>query len=46
MATSAETASDDFDLYQLLVESVADYAIFALDPVGNVASWNKGAERL
>lgn len=32
-------------LYHLLVESVEDYAIFALDPEGNVMSWNPGAER-
>jgi PAS domain S-box-containing protein len=33
-------------LYQLLVESVRDYAIFALDPTGHVLSWNAGAERI
>ena len=33
-------------LYRLLVESVQDYAIFALDVNGRVASWNLGAERL
>jgi len=32
--------------FQLLVESVRDYAIFLLDPVGRVASWNVGAERI
>ena len=32
-------------LYRLLVESVRDYAIFALDPTGHVLSWNAGAER-
>ncbi len=32
-------------LYQLLVESVRDYAIFALDPTGHVITWNNGAER-
>jgi PAS domain S-box-containing protein len=30
----------------LLVESVADYAIFMLDPNGIVESWNVGAQRL
>jgi PAS domain S-box-containing protein len=30
--------------YRLLVEGVRDYAIFMLDPQGNVASWNAGAE--
>ncbi|MFL5581276.1 MAG: PAS domain-containing sensor histidine kinase [Gemmatimonadaceae bacterium] len=33
-------------LYSLLVESVRDYAIFALDPTGHVLSWNRGAERI
>lgn len=33
------------DLHRLLVESVRDYAIFALDPNGIILSWNPGAER-
>jgi PAS domain S-box-containing protein len=33
-------------LYTLLVESVQDYAIFALDAEGFVISWNIGAQRL
>ena len=33
-------------LYRLLVESVRDYAIFALDPTGRILSWNAGAERI
>ncbi|MGB6200556.1 MAG: PAS domain S-box protein [Candidatus Acidiferrales bacterium] len=32
--------------FQLLVESVQDYAIFMLDPDGRVATWNAGAERI
>ncbi|MFL6206958.1 MAG: PAS domain S-box protein [Acidimicrobiales bacterium] len=32
--------------FRLLVGSVADYAIFLLDPDGRVSSWNRGAERL
>ena len=31
--------------FRLLVESVRDYAIFILDPAGNVATWNAGAQR-
>ncbi|HZK78705.1 MAG TPA: PAS domain S-box protein, partial [Gemmatimonadaceae bacterium] len=34
------------DLHRLLVDRVLDYAIFALDPHGNILSWNAGAERL
>jgi PAS domain S-box-containing protein len=32
--------------FRLLVESVADYAIFMLDPDGRVMSWNAGADRI
>ncbi len=32
-------------MHRLLVESVQDYAIFALDPDGYILSWNPGAER-
>jgi PAS domain S-box-containing protein len=40
------TGAESVGLYQLLVESVQDYAIFALDPAGNIISWNAGAKRL
>ncbi|HJP84868.1 MAG TPA: ATP-binding protein [Gemmatimonadaceae bacterium] len=33
-------------IYQTMVESVRDYAIFLLDPGGYIATWNVGAERL
>lgn len=32
--------------FHLLVASVKDYAIFMLDPEGNVVSWNEGAQRI
>jgi len=32
--------------FRLLVESVEEYAIYLLDPQGNVATWNLGAEKL
>lgn len=32
--------------FRLLVEGVSEYAIFMLDPIGNVATWNIGAERI
>ena len=31
--------------YRILVEGITDYAIFMLDAVGLVTSWNRGAER-
>jgi PAS domain S-box-containing protein len=32
--------------YQLLVQSILDYAIFMVDPQGRVRSWNAGAEQI
>lgn len=32
-------------LFKLLVNSVRDYAIFALDPTGHIMTWNEGAQR-
>ena len=41
-----ETVRDSEQRFRLLVESVNDYAIFMLDPEGNIESWNAGAQRL
>jgi len=32
--------------FRLLVQSVRDYGIFALDPEGRILTWNAGAERI
>jgi PAS domain S-box-containing protein len=32
--------------FRVLVQGVADYAIYMLDPGGHVTSWNSGAERI
>ena len=32
--------------FRLLVEGVAEYAIFMLDPNGRVSTWNSGAQRI
>jgi diguanylate cyclase (GGDEF)-like protein/PAS domain S-box-containing protein len=32
--------------FRLLVEGVKDYAIFMLDPNGQIASWNEGAQHI
>ena len=37
---------DDLPTYELLVQSVVDYAIYMLSPEGRVATWNAGAERI
>src|SRR5512138_2620912 len=36
----------DAELLRAIVGSVRDYAIFALDATGRVASWNPGAEAI
>jgi PAS domain S-box-containing protein len=41
-----ERVRQDEERFRLLVEGVKDYAIFMLDPFGNVASWNAGAQRI
>jgi PAS domain S-box-containing protein len=38
-------AHETGELYRLLVESVDEYAIFALDENGYILSWNAGAQR-
>src|SRR4051794_18093647 len=43
---TGEFGKETNSLYRLLVESVKDYAIFALDPRGNILSWNAGAQRI
>jgi diguanylate cyclase (GGDEF)-like protein/PAS domain S-box-containing protein len=37
---------DNEERFRLMVESVQDYAILMLDPEGNVATWNVGAQRI
>jgi PAS domain S-box-containing protein len=37
---------EDAGLYRLLVDSIRDYAIFALDATGHVLSWNEGAQHI
>ena len=40
------TLRESEERFRLLVEGVQEYAIFQLDPEGNVVSWNAGAQRL
>jgi len=42
----AEALKHGGRVYELMVDSVRDYAIFMLDPDGHIASWNKGAQRI
>jgi PAS domain S-box-containing protein len=48
--TALREAQEDLrqstEIFQLLVSSVRDYAIFMLDPQGRIATWNAGAQRI
>jgi PAS domain S-box-containing protein len=37
---------DGEDIFRLMVESVSDYSIFAINLEGRILSWNSGAERV
>ncbi|MDB5397974.1 MAG: Protein-glutamate O-methyltransferase, partial [Rhodospirillales bacterium] len=41
----SEHPSSTGSRFELLVQSVTDYAIYMLDPQGRVTSWNAGARR-
>jgi PAS domain S-box-containing protein len=41
-----EALQESEQRFRLLVEGVQDYAIFMLDPIGQITSWNSGAERI
>ena len=43
---SGGAVAESSGLHRLLVESVSDYAIFALDSAGHILSWNAGARRI
>jgi PAS domain S-box-containing protein len=43
---SEKALHDSEERFRLLVQSVQEYAIFQIDPLGQVVSWNRGAERL
>jgi PAS domain S-box-containing protein len=45
-ARAAARLADSEERFRLLVAQVQDHAIFMLDPVGRVVSWNEGAERI
>jgi PAS domain S-box-containing protein len=40
-----DSTSGSANVFELLVQSVTDYAIYMLDTEGRVSSWNAGAER-
>jgi PAS domain S-box-containing protein len=46
LATSQTKLEETERRFRLLVESVTDYAIYMLDPQGQVVNWNAGAQRI
>src|SRR5688500_1013421 len=43
--TGAGIPLADAEQYRVLVEAITDYAVYMLDPLGTVTSWNPGAQR-
>ena len=41
-----DTFRDVDQRFRLMIDAVQDYAIFMIDPAGNLMSWNKGAQRI
>jgi two-component system cell cycle sensor histidine kinase/response regulator CckA len=39
-----EALRESDERYRLLLDGIQDYAIFAMDPLGKILSWNAGAE--
>ena len=39
-------SAEQVDLFRLLIDSIREYAIFVLDPEGNVLTWNPGAQAM
>src|ERR1035438_9363126 len=41
-----EALRESEERYRLLLDGIQDYAIFMMDPSGQIVSWNAGAERI
>ncbi|HEX3915182.1 MAG TPA: PAS domain S-box protein [Steroidobacteraceae bacterium] len=46
LETALARLQDSERRFELLVESVTEYALFMLDPAGRIVSWNSGAKRI
>jgi PAS domain S-box-containing protein len=44
--SSSSAVQDSAEQFHILVDSVEEYAIYLLDPNGNVITWNTGAENI
>lgn len=43
---AADRSAQNSAMAQLMIDSIRDYAVFMLDPAGNVLTWNIGATRI
>ena len=43
---STNALRDSEEKYRTLLDGIQDYAVFMLDPVGTILTWNAGAQRL
>jgi PAS domain S-box-containing protein len=41
-----EALRESEERYRMLLDGIEDYAIFMMDPLGRIVSWNAGAERM
>jgi PAS domain S-box-containing protein len=46
LETALERLQQSERSFELLVDSVTDYALYMLDPTGRIVSWNSGARRI
>jgi PAS domain S-box-containing protein len=44
--SSSTVLHDTAEQFQILVDSVEEYAIYMLDPNGNIITWNTGAQKI
>src|SRR5215831_19336883 len=44
--SSSSAIQDTTEQFHILVDSVEEYAIYMLDPTGNIITWNTGAEKI
>jgi len=44
--TTKSTLRQTAEQFHILVDSVEEYAIYMLDPMGNIVTWNTGAEKI
>src|SRR4029079_3499832 len=46
VSLSSQALTDSEERFRLLVDAVVVYAIYMIDPGGNVATWKSGAQRI